>query len=352
MAAILCNGLFKICNEGCKHCSDFFGVICTVPCQSLASYVGGCADLCNSPFALYLIVTVFSQGPPILFGLLELPGLPGCRGSIWLLITTILGIANIAAAFYMAIKINDRDNAEIAHLRTAFSRATYLLCYDTWMALYMLLVFGFFIWLFVGVSWLWNGTADDDGECSAYVLGHVKKSVGFGWFFVFGGFMSLSLGLCCSCCDQRDYGTINNNNLQHQQQPPPPPVNPGSVDEENPRARRQQQYYDNPPQQAKTKRSEPPSATIYTADGIPIQATNDNQFNNNGEEVIVVQAHAEPAFQPLAQSYNDGNNIDNNSQQQQQQPGNFSSSAASATTIINDIGSNFAKHVGSFFTKN
>jgi hypothetical protein len=165
-----------------------------------------------------VLVTLVTQVPPIVVGLLELGGIPDCRGSVWLLVAIVLGGINIAASVYLALRIGNNQDESLQQFRSAYSRASHLLCNDPWMALYILFLIFFWAWLCLGSAWNWSGVTDEDESCSDTVVTYVRVSVGLGWCFVFGGSMALGASLCCSFCDTRDYGgtttnvDTNNNN--------------------------------------------------------------------------------------------------------------------------------------------
>jgi hypothetical protein len=95
--------------------------------------------LCGSPFAAFAAVAVIVQVPPIVVGLMEVStGIPDCRGSVWLIGAIVLGAINIAAPCYLAVQICHTEDPNLQYLRTAYTRATHLLCHDHWMAAYIL----------------------------------------------------------------------------------------------------------------------------------------------------------------------------------------------------------------------
>jgi hypothetical protein len=101
-------------------------------------------------------------------------------------------------------------------------KASDILCHDPIVAIYILVLIGFFIWLCIGVGWNGNGdfACADDGS-----LNLLDSSFGTGFSFFFLGFNALVLSVCCSCCcynqdergpnhyySQNRYGSTANNN--------------------------------------------------------------------------------------------------------------------------------------------
>jgi hypothetical protein len=255
------------------------------PCKLCASSCELVADLCTSPFAAFVAVAVIAQLPPIVVGFMEVTGIPNCRGSVWLIGAIVLGAINIAAACYLAVQIRNTEDPNLQHLRTAFSRATHLLCHDPWMAAYILVFLIFFVWLCVGATWSLSGLMDEDESCSDSILRSTRIATGFGWFYIFGGSTVLTLSVCCSCCDQRDYGATTT-------QATPDVENPNSQQPQpSPFAAQQQQQQDetHKPQAAASSTTQP---TVFSADGKRINT------KVHEEEIPVAYAEAIPTPVP------------------------------------------------------
>ena len=218
MAAVLCGGIGTLC----KGCCDCLGQICMLPlkicgvcCQGLGQCCSESCKLvttcCSSSFCCYITVACALNLPPILVGLLDIPNaVAGCAGSLWLLIFWLLSVLHIVAAFYMAHAIakddsilpssRDEEHGTMAQFQqtaqNGAGRMTKLFCYDYWMAAYILVVLGYFVWLLLGGVWFATETMDDSSECADNIFGRVGIAYGFGWAFVFLG----GCGLCCSLC--------------------------------------------------------------------------------------------------------------------------------------------------------
>jgi hypothetical protein len=76
-------------------------------------------------------------------------------------------------------------------------RMKQLFCYDAWMAIYILVLVGFFGWLLLGGVWFATGTMDADEDCDG-IHGKVGIAYGFGWAFVCVGGCALMTSMCCT----------------------------------------------------------------------------------------------------------------------------------------------------------
>ena len=238
------------------------------------------AQICSSPFAVFVAVTFVAQIPPIAFGILELGGFPNCQGSAWLLGAIIFGLVNIAAALYLAIRVINTEDETLRHLDTAAKRATYLLCHDPVIAFYILVALAFFAFLCVGSYWKLGGEIDADESCSGNVSSNVSMALGFGWFFVFGGPTALAMSMCCAWCDRRSYAPTTADSNVAGTAPYPDVENP------NPQAHAEtpNQYGSSKPgQKPQQNPTQPP---IYTPQGVPVQP--------NEPEIPVAYAEAIP----------------------------------------------------------
>jgi len=236
MAAVLFNACGEICNGACEVC----GAACQFPCRACNTLCGGCGNvcesacytfgrLCSSPFSLFVTVAAVFNLPVVYMGLTSgaIGGDTGlaCHGTKWLVMDALFAAVNVAAAVYMAIVVVQQDqptlnqdieqnnnnndntlqkNKEIP--TTAFGRAGHMLCYDPWMAIYILTLLGFFVWLWTGAIWSLNGTVYENCDADSSVQGKVAIALGFGWAFIFFGVGALCISLCCAYC----YGGDNN----------------------------------------------------------------------------------------------------------------------------------------------
>lgn len=208
MAAVICKGVGSVCSGVCDCVSAISMApfkICGACCEGMGQCCGESCKLvtncCSTSFCCYITVATLLNLPPIVLGLTDLPNvMGGCQGSIWLLVFWILCAVNIVAAFYMSVAIQ----MDTSILPTSNSgsdgkgagRVKQLFCYDGWMAAYILVVMGFFGWLFLGAAWFATGTMDDDESCDD-INQRVMIAYAFGWAFVFCGGCSLCGSLCC-----------------------------------------------------------------------------------------------------------------------------------------------------------
>lgn len=243
MAAILCGGCFdcskgictccrncttncgKCCIDGCKGCGPFCDNLCkviTYPCDLLFNT---CRN--SGPFCIYVTVALGFNAPPIVMALTSIPSTISCenkQSAIWMLVNLLFCVMNICAACYLAHAINNNDNRfgtpgaaassnsappqsttpslmnrppPPSAEATTFQKASYLLCYDKWIAMYMIGLLLFLAWIVVGVSWKGSGAMENTTEeCNDM---NVWSAIGFDAAFIILGFGALLLSLCISC---------------------------------------------------------------------------------------------------------------------------------------------------------
>jgi len=203
-------------------------------CQSISS-------LCDRPFCPFVtVVTVINIVPAItgfVAATVSEDDKGGCRDQTWLLINACLCGTNIAAAWYLSQKIarsSPYDDPNLRDKHTASSRVAHLLCYDPWVAAYIIVLFGFFLWQSLGFTWMIA-----DSSCSKSVRQSMLSALLFGWAFISLGTCSFICSLCCSSCDTRRYGeeqwpvtlgtsVSNGNPLLPEDRQQNSPVNPDS----------------------------------------------------------------------------------------------------------------------------
>mmetsp|Transcript_21973 Transcript_21973/g.45187 ORF Transcript_21973/g.45187 Transcript_21973/m.45187 type:complete len:346 (-) Transcript_21973:137-1174(-) len=190
----------------CKPITSCFEFICTAPCKLCSAGCNGCGDLfsniCTNPLSAFVMVTFVTQIPLALAAALELGGLfSGCKGSQWLVGMLAVAIAHMFTSVYLAIRVTNSTDEALKDKHTSWERISYLLCHDPWIAIYLLIVIFYVVWLIVGSTWSITGALYLDcdlGSNGAIVLV-------FGWIYLFLGPAVLSCNLCCVCCDKRDY---------------------------------------------------------------------------------------------------------------------------------------------------
>lgn len=228
MAAVLCNACGEITSSICS----ITGQLCRLPAQLCGASCSACGSLCEqschslssglcaSPFAIFVTVAAVFNVPSVYVGLMGvLEEGVSCKGARWLLVHAFLCAVNIVAAIYMGVAVvkevhQDNNNTSMAvgqqTPKTAFARAGHLLCYDPLLAVYILVLLAFFVWLWTGAAWSLSGSIHqgcssssnnnnaDGGDDNDGVAGKVAVALGFGWAFIFFGMASLCLGMCCA----------------------------------------------------------------------------------------------------------------------------------------------------------
>jgi hypothetical protein len=207
MAALICTLPCRLCNEGCK----IFGSTCSCA-------FGGCfkalAKSCKSPFCFFGTVATVLNLPPIASALSIVPSavsygtsVTGCQGLLWLSVNFALCVVNIAAAWYFAATVVSKNTADPDMPSKAFERATRMICYDPWIALYLIIGIGFIIWQGIGSAWFTlNSTTGGGGSCPNGLTQAWSTALAFGWAYIFTGGLALCIGFCCASCDKNEYG--------------------------------------------------------------------------------------------------------------------------------------------------
>jgi len=202
MAALICDGIGKLCSS--------CGSICVLPCriiskvcESVCSVTG---KLCSGPFCVYTITTIAINLPSIIISAKSLSkGFGDCKGSSWLLVNLILCVINVLAAWYISAKSQDLNDTELQDQTTMFSRIVHVLCYDPFIAIYIILLAFFFCWLGVGIGWKASDQIYNGGGCNDSVSGAITSSIACGYCFFSIGFMALCCSLCVAGCDGRRF---------------------------------------------------------------------------------------------------------------------------------------------------
>mmetsp|Transcript_13008 Transcript_13008/g.15266 ORF Transcript_13008/g.15266 Transcript_13008/m.15266 type:complete len:332 (-) Transcript_13008:468-1463(-) len=218
MAALICDGIGKLCSS--------CGSICVLPCriiskvcESVCSVTG---KLCSGPFCVYTITAIALNLPSIIISAKSLSkGISDCKGSSWLLVNLILCVINILAAWYISAKSQDLNDPGLQNSTTMFSRIVHVLCYDPFIAIYIILLAFFFCWLGVGIGWKASDEIYNGGGCDDSVSGAMTSSIACGYSFFCIGFMALCCSLCVAGCDGRRFSnnTAQETPIQEQTQP-------------------------------------------------------------------------------------------------------------------------------------
>lgn len=187
MAAILCQSVSSLCSTACSGC----GHICKLPCTLCTSVCKpmceGIRKVCSSPFCIYVTVALGLNIPQIMFGLTTLP-YAACKGSQWLSVNALFCIAHITAACYLAMQSK------------SFNETMQTLCYDPWIAVYILVGIVSMIWLWTGTGWARNGVMGNGNNCPDDIGNLTWNAVYCGHAFFFFGVSALGLSLLVSMC--------------------------------------------------------------------------------------------------------------------------------------------------------
>lgn len=208
MAAILCQSISSLCSATCSGC----GKICSLPCTVCSSVCKplceGVRKLCTSHFCLYGSVAIGLNLPQIIFSFSGMSSI-GCKGSQWLLVNLLFSLSHIVAAFYLASQSTSWDDT----LKT--------LCYDPWIAGYILVGIASFVWLCMGLDWATSG-AIANGNCSDNIGKLVYDSIYCGFAFFGVGMTALGISILISMCMGRNSswsgGNANGNGVKDQNQ--------------------------------------------------------------------------------------------------------------------------------------
>mmetsp|Transcript_34396 Transcript_34396/g.83481 ORF Transcript_34396/g.83481 Transcript_34396/m.83481 type:complete len:404 (-) Transcript_34396:1232-2443(-) len=368
MAAVLCKSIgelcalpFKCCAAGCKGCNDVCGGACKGVCR-------GCDEffklLCRNPFSLFVAVALFTQGPAVFLVIPAVGGIPDCTESMYLVANSVLAAVNVFTAFYLAYRIVDTSNQQMGD--TAFKRATWLLCNDPWIAIYICLYIGFMCVQAWGSSLSLFGSNDipaDDQICPEQAGSMVWYGTSLGWTFCFLGFGALLFSLCCAKFDNTDYSQPANNTNTNNTNPSVPhgsydaPQNNGANAAYNAQGVPNNDFVqpEQPQQGGKYSKPAASNAPMYNQQGVP---TNDFVANEPPraqapppqEEVPMAYAeHIPQASAPPSQYDNAGRGDNTASQANNNNNTNNTNTASSSTGA--KVGGTAGKQIGKMFSK-
>ena len=207
MAAILCKGCQDICSAPCKLC----GHCCNGCCNSCDEVCRNLGQLCCSPFCPFVAVAFIFNVPTALMGLQSLAqdDVFSCQGVKWLFINSLLCIANVAAAIYMSLKLQQHRQEQLNNPTTTvstFEKARTMLCYDPWIAAYLVSLIVFIVWLSTAGGWLISGKVSEGCSNEDFnVNTEVGSAMASAWAFLSFGFVSFCLSMCLVYC-RKDSG--------------------------------------------------------------------------------------------------------------------------------------------------
>lgn len=303
MAAVLCKPI--------TSCIEF---ICTAPCKLCAGGCNLCADglvgLCTNPLSAFVVITFAIQIPLAVLAALEVGGLfNGCKESRFLVGMLVVAISHMAASVYLANRIMNRTDERLRDRHTSWSRISYLLCHDAWIALYLLILIFYVIWLIMGSIGSIANRGDDSSDCGDDTDYRVTLVLVLGWVYLFVGPMILSCNLCCSCCDKTDYAATDEEYARKEAEKEakkkqrysttaaPSTSNNFHNDIEAPNNPPPQEAQQMPEPYAKAATSPPKT---YSTEGVPIN--DDGNVDIVEAEVLVEEGTLPPAMAPPSKS--------------------------------------------------
>jgi|NOAtaT_6_FD_contig_91_647153_length_1294_multi_2_in_0_out_0_1 hypothetical protein len=223
MAAVLCTLPCRLCNAGCKLCSeacDCCSNACRCVCKPLCEVLKSLCDALKSPFCFFVTVTMALNVPSIAMAAMVLMDYgvyvgSDCQGILWNLVNLPFCVINVVAAWYMAYTVgkerrNDSSEPSASttvnyNRSTARGRLTHLMCYDNWIALYILVAVGFFAWQGVGSVWIAKSATQQQYYCPSSVMQRWGTALGCSWAYIAVGGIALCISACCaSCCEHRE----------------------------------------------------------------------------------------------------------------------------------------------------
>ncbi len=236
MAAILCDGISKLCRSSC----DALGTILTIPCKACGFACDGVSQALRSPFCLYLTVALGLNVPPVVFAGQALANGNRCNIALqWLLVNAFFCIINVAAAIYISGKVvhdpnddeeegkngapyiaatmengNNKEQQQqnlphnikkfwqgphtsanetrAAQSFTKVGRVRDVLCYDPIVAVYIIIGIGYIIWQSMGFSRM-----NQAANCGGGEEDLISSAVMCGFLFISLGATAFGCSVCC-----------------------------------------------------------------------------------------------------------------------------------------------------------
>lgn len=232
MAAVLCNGIGRLCNGTC----EILGSIFSLPCKACGVVCEGASKALRSPFCFYLTVALGLNIPPVIFAVEAFTSNGGgCSIALnWLLVNAVLCFVNIAAAMYISGKIayvpanemntvapapptsdvetgtkvdnNTKVEAKEATKKStmwptlfesnprakSLSRVRDVLCHDPIVAIYIIIGIVYIVWQTMGV-----GRVNEAADCGGGLDNLISDALMCGFLFISLGAMSFSCSVCC-----------------------------------------------------------------------------------------------------------------------------------------------------------
>jgi hypothetical protein len=223
MAAVLCTSIGDLCSTTCNACSK---VIC-LPCRALNLGCETLGDLLCTPFMPYILVTFGLNTPAVVFGVLSF-GSIGCDELFtWLIANAVLSAIHMVACLYIIRRIREsaaepmavatvvtkgddipskteqgylvsnftalpENSADREGGANSFQRIKHVLCYDQGMAVYILVVIVWVVWMSLGISR--RLLADGENADCDILAGYMNITIVCGYVWM----MVVACAFCCS----------------------------------------------------------------------------------------------------------------------------------------------------------
>lgn len=224
MAAVLCTTLSDVINTSCHACSK---VIC-LPCRALNLGCEKLGDVLCTPMMPFVLFTFGLMTPALVYGVLSLDNY-GCSDLFrWLIVNAVFAVFHMFGCMYIVqklrepgqdtyytqsgtpadtktdstkmeegayVRISNNFTAPKDHERggpNSIGRVKHVLCFDKGMAVYILVILVWIVWVCVGIN---RRFSVDEGNAScAELTSYMNISImcGYIWMTMVG------LAFCCS----------------------------------------------------------------------------------------------------------------------------------------------------------
>jgi hypothetical protein len=229
MAAVVCTTIGELCSASCNA---FSKVIC-LPCRALNLGCESLGELLCTPFMPYMIVTFALNTPAVVYGVMSVQSV-GCSDLFsWLIGNAVLCAIHMVACLYIIKRIQEAKAAEeqlvvatsvvsgkgaddipskteqgylVSNFMAlpaehhtdregganSFQRIKHVLCYDKGMAVYIIVIIIWLVWMSMGIGR--RVLADgNDAECDTLInYMNVTIICGYMWMMV------VAFAFCCS----------------------------------------------------------------------------------------------------------------------------------------------------------
>lgn len=232
MAAVLCSSVGELCTATCKG----FGKVVCLPCKALGMTCDLVNDFLCTPFLPYSVVTFSLHTPALVYFGKSLDNAACPELFRWLMVNALLSAMHMIAALYIVHKIRE-SAAEQMFVSSATARLSsskvdgtdnlskleegptatavpynnfstlqeeqngganslerikHVLCYDKGMAVYILVIVVWTVWLGMGVTRRF--VFDDGNEACDELVGYLNITIACGYMWA----TMVCFAFCCS----------------------------------------------------------------------------------------------------------------------------------------------------------